>query len=257
PEAADCAGTLDPPRARDCGYGVIWSIALSPRDNDEIWAGTDDGLVQTTRDAGRRWTDVTPKGVPGWAKIATIDLGPAPGSAYVAVDNHRQDDFTSLAFRTRDHGATWTPIAAGLPSGRYVTVVRADPARDGLLYAGTDRGVFVSFDDGASWRSLKRNLPEVLVTDLLVHDRDLILGTMGRAIWVMDALGPLRQAAAIPAGAKAVLFRPAPALRLRANQNKDTPLPPEEPAGRNPPVGAVIDYWLAKSEKGPLKIEIL
>src|SRR5262249_12935291 len=181
---------------------------------------------------------------------------PAPGSAYVAVDNHRQDDFTPLAFRTRDHGTTWTPIAAGLPVGRYVTVVRADPARDGLLYAGTDRGVFVSFDDGASWRSLKANLPEVIVTDLLVHDRDLILGTMGRAIWVMDDLGPLRQAATIAPGARAVLFRPSPALRLRANQNRDTPLPSEEPAGRNPPAGAVIDYWLAESEKGPPRNQV-
>ena len=256
PDARDCAGDPDPARARDCGYGVIFSIALSPRDNDEIWIGTDDGLVQVTRDAGKTWKNVTPPDVPAWAKIATVDLGPSPGSAYIAVDNHRQDDFAPRAFRTRDYGATWTPIVSGLPEGHYVAVVRADPARDGLLYAGTDRGVYVSFGDGAVWRSLQRNLPSVIVTDLLVHDRDLIVATMGRAIWVLDDLSPLRQAGAIEPRARAVLFAPAPAIRLRANQNRDTPLPPEEPAGENPPAGAVIDYWLAKDVKGPLEIEI-
>ena len=256
PDARDCAGDLDPAHARDCGYGVIFSIALSTRDNDEIWIGTDDGLVQVTRDAGRSWKNVTPAAVPAWARIATVDLGPAPGSAYIAVDDHRQDDFAPHALRTRDYGATWTPITGGLPDGHYVTVVRADPARDGLLYAGTDRGVFVSFDDGVRWRSLQRNLPGVIVTDLLVHDRDLIVATMGRALWVLDDLTPLRQAATIDPKARALVFAPAPAIRVRANQNKDTPLPPEEPAGQNPPAGAVLDYWLAKDAKGPLQIEI-
>ena len=255
-DARDCAGVLDPRHARDCGYGVIFSLAPSPRDNDEIWVGTDDGLVQLTRDAGRHWRDVTPAAVPAWAKIATVDLGPVAGSAYLAVDNHRQDDFAPRVFRTRDFGATWTPIAAGLPDGHYVTVVRADPARDGLLYAGTDRGVFVSFDDGLQWRSLQRNLPSVIVTDLLVHDRDLIVATMGRAIWLLDDLTPLRQAAALGPKTRAYLFAPAPGTRVRPNQNKDTPLPAEEPAGENPPAGAVIDYWLAKDARGPLQIEI-
>ena len=255
-DARDCAGDLDPRHARDCGYGVIFSLAPSPRDNDEIWVGTDDGLVQLTRDAGRHWRDVTPAAVPAWAKIATIDLGPVAGSAYLAVDNHRQDDFAPRVFRTRDFGVTWTPIAAGLPDGHYVTVVRADPARDGLLYAGTDRGVFVSFDDGLQWRSLQRNLPSVIVTDLLVHDRDLIVATMGRAIWLLDDLTPLRQAAALGPKTRAYLFAPAPGTRVRPNQNKDTPLPPEEPVGENPPAGAVIDYWLAKDARGPLQIEI-
>jgi photosystem II stability/assembly factor-like uncharacterized protein len=254
--ARGCDGELAAAKARDCGYGVIFSIALSPRDNREIWVGTDDGLVRMTRDAGATWVDVTPRGVPAWAKIVTVDVGPTPGSAYVAVDNHRQDDFTPRAFRTRDYGATWTAITAGLPAGEYVTVVRADPARDGLLYAGTDRGVYLSFDDGAQWRSLRRNLPTVLVTDLLVHDRDLIVGTMGRAIWVLDDVTPLRQAAAIGDRADAVLFAPAPALRIRANQNRDTPLPPEEPAAPNPPIGAYIDYWLARDADSPLAIEI-
>src|SRR3989475_385789 len=132
----------------------------------------------------------------------------------------------------------------------YTTLFRS------LLYAGTDRGVFVSFDDGVRWRSLQRNLPSVIVTDLLVHDRDLIVATMGRAIWVLDDLTPLRQAAILEQKTRAYLFAPAPAIRVRANQNKDTPLPPEEPAGENPPSGAVIDYWLAKDAKKPLQIEI-
>jgi photosystem II stability/assembly factor-like uncharacterized protein len=256
PGARDCAGALDPAPARDCGYGVIFSIALSPRDNNEIWVGTDDGLVQMTRNAGQHWRDVTPAAVPAWAKIATVEVGPDPGSAYIAVDNHRQDDFAPRAFRTRDYGVTWTAIGGGLPDGHSVTVVRADPARPGLIYAGTDRGVFVSFDDGARWRSLQRDLPSVIVTDLLVHDRDLIVATMGRGLWVLDDLSPLRQASALEPKAGAFLFAPAPAMRVRANQNKDTPLPPEEPAGENPPAGAVIDYWLAKDAKGPLQIEI-
>ena len=256
PDARDCDGNLEPVRARDCGYGVIFSIALSPRDNDEVWIGTDDGLVHVTRDAGKTWRKVTPNGVPAWAKIVTIDLGPAPGSAYVAVDNHRQDDFAPRAYRTRDYGATWTSIANGLPAGHYVTALRADPAREGLIYLGTDRGVFVSFDNGAHWASLQRDLPSVIVTDLLVHDRDLIVATMGRGIWVLDDLTPLRQAQAITAGAGAHLFAPAPAIRVRLNQNRDTPLPPEEPAGENPPVGAYIDYWLAHDAQEPLQIEI-
>jgi photosystem II stability/assembly factor-like uncharacterized protein len=256
PTAKGCDGDLDRARARDCGYGVIHSIALSPRDNDEIWIGTDDGLVHVTRDAGATWRKVTPAGVPAWAKIVTVDLGPAPGSAYVAVDNHRQDDFAPRAYRTRDYGATWAAIVNGLPAGHYVTALRADPARERLLYAGTDRGVFVSFDDGAQWVPLQRDLPSVIVTDLLVHDRDLIVATMGRGIWVLDDLTPLRQARAIAADAPAHLFAPAPAYRVRVNQNRDTPLPPEEPAGENPPVGAYIDYWLARDAQEPVQIEI-
>jgi hypothetical protein len=255
-DAKDCEGNLETVRARDCGYGVIFSIALSPRDNDEIWIGTDDGLVHVTRDAGKSWRKVTPAGVPPWAKIVTIDLGPTPGSAYIAVDNHRQDDFAPRAFRTRDYGATWAAITNGLPAGHYVSALRADPARAGLLYAGTDRGVFVSLDDGAHWSSLQRDLPSVIVTDLLVHDRDLIVATMGRGIWVLDDLTPLRQADAIAVDASAHLFAPAPAFRVRVNQNRDTPLPPEEPAGENPPVGAYVDYWLARDAQTPVQIEI-
>lgn len=247
PAARQCEGALEPAAARACGYGVIWSIGLSPRDNDEIWVGTDDGLVRLTRDGGRSWADVTPKGLPAWAKIITVEASPTtPGTAYAAVDNHRQDDRRPLAFRTTDYGASWTLAVGGLPAGHFVSVVRADPARAGLLYAGTETGVFVSFDDGAHWQSLQRNLPVAWVRDLLVKDDDLIAATQGRAIWVLDGLTPLRQFDAVAPGATAHLYAPAVAVRLRANQNRDTPLPPEEPVGRNPPAGARLDYWLAR-----------
>ena len=248
--ARNCDGNLDPQRARACGYGVIWTIGLSPRDNAEIWVGTDDGLVRLSRDGGKTWSDVTPKEVPHWAKVSTIDPSPAvPGTAYIAVDNHRQDDFRPWIFRTSDYGKTWSRATGDLPADHFVSVVRTDPMRAGVLYAGTETGVFVSFDDGAHWRSLQRNLPTAWVRDIAVHDDDLIVATQGRAIWVLDDLAPLRQFDAVSAGAQAHLFTPAAAMRMRRNQNRDTPLPADEPAGRNPPTGAVIDYWLASPAK--------
>ena len=255
--AKDCGGDPDPARARACGYGTIFSIGLSPKDNDTIWIGTDDGRVRLTRDAGTTWSDVTPEGVPVWAKISSIDVSAIdPGVAYIAVDNHRQDDFSPRAWRTRDYGQSWIAIAGGLPPGHYVGVVRADPVKRGLLYAGTDRGVFVSFDDGRRWQSLRRNLPSAIVTDLLVHDNDLVISTQGRAIWVLDDLSPLRQLGMMSAQDTVHLFAPATAMRVRRNQSKDTPLPPDEPVGKNPKVGAVIDYWLTFDATSPIRVEI-
>jgi hypothetical protein len=256
-DAKSCGGDPDPARARTCGYGVIFSIGLSPRDNDTIWIGFDDGQVRLTRDAGKTWSDVTPKDVPVWAKISAIDVSAIdPGTAYIAVDNHRQDDFSPRAFRTHDYGRSWTSIGGGLPPGQFVGVVRADPVKRGLLYAGTDHGVFVSVDDGERWHSLQRNLPSAIVTDLLVHDNDLIASTQGRAIWVLDDVSPLRELDAMPGNEAAYLFAPATAIRARRNQNRDTPLPAEEPAGKNPPTGAIIDYWLAAGTTGPIRLEI-
>ena len=255
--AKSCGGDPDATRAKDCGYGVIFTIGLSPRDNDTIWIGTDDGQVRLTRNAGKTWSDVTPKGVPLWAKIATVDVaGVDAGTAYVAVDNHRQDDFSPRAFRTHDYGKTWTAIASNLPPGQFVGVVRADLVKRGLLYAGTDRGVYVSFDDGDHWRSLQRNLPSAIVTDLTVHGDDLIAATQGRALWVLDDVTPLREMAAVAASEPAHLFAPQTAMRVRRNQNKDTPLPPDEPTGKNPPYGALIDYWLAGGQEAPIRLEI-
>ncbi|MFO1406625.1 MAG: hypothetical protein U1F08_03720 [Steroidobacteraceae bacterium] len=255
PKARDCGGDLDPARARECGYGVVWSIGLSPRDNAEIWVGTDDGVVRLTRDGGRTWSDVTPKGVPHWAKIATIEPSPTtPGVAYAAVDNHRQDDFRPWVYRTRDYGRSWALVTDGLPADHFVGVVRPDTVRAGLLYAGTDEGVYVSFDDGTHWQSLRRNLPVAWVRDIAVHGNDVIVATQGRAIWVLDDVSPLRQHDAA-AGTGAYLYTPATAVRLRSNQNHDTPLPKEVPAGTNPPTGAVIDYWLA-APAGRVELEV-
>jgi photosystem II stability/assembly factor-like uncharacterized protein len=247
--AKDCSGDLAPPQARACGYGVIFSIGLSPRDNDEIWVGTDDGLIQRTRDGGTHWDNVTPKQIPAWGKVSTVDVSAAePNSVYVAIDNHRQDDFRPLVLRTHDGGKSWTDISKGLPPDQFVAVVRSDPKKAGLLYAGTESSVFVSFDDGAHWQSLRANLPTALVNDLLVHGDDLIAATQGRAIWVLDDVTPLRQHERASVSAPA-LFDPAMAVRVRGGQGKDTPPPSDTALGTNPPTGAVFDYWLPSGLK--------
>jgi photosystem II stability/assembly factor-like uncharacterized protein len=257
PNKAGCEADQDPAGARACGYGVIFSIGLSPLSNDDIWLGTDDGRVSVTRDAGAHWQDVTPPDLPAWAKVSTVDVSALdPGTAYIAVDNHRADDFRPMAWRTHDYGKTWTAIANGLPAGHFVGALRADTSKRGLLFAGTDQGVWVSFDDGGQWQSLQRNLPNAIVTDLLVHGDDLIVATQGRSIWVMDQLAPLRQLDASVIAEPAHLFQPGKAVRVRGNQNKDTPLPREEPSGRNPEDGAFFDYWLAGDARGPVTLTI-
>ena len=256
PGTHDCDGDPTPARALECGYGSINVIAPAPHDNAEIWIGTDDGRVTLTRDGGTHWSTVTPRDAPSWGKVSSIDLSAAGrGIVYVAYDNHRQDDVRPYVYRTRDYGATWTSIGAGLPSDHFVSVVRSDPVRAGLLYAGTEIGVQVSFDDGASWQSLSRRLPPVWVHDLIVKDRDLVVATNGRGLWVLDDVTPLRQLDLAAAHAPR-LYSPAPAYRVRRNANKDTPLAPETPQGRNPPTGAVIDYWLPAAAKGPVDLEV-
>jgi photosystem II stability/assembly factor-like uncharacterized protein len=257
PKRTNCAGDQDAVGARACGYGVIFSFGLSPRDNDTIWLGMDDGQVQLTRDAGKSWVNVTPPALPVWAKVSSIDASALDSAtAYIAVDNHRQDDFRPMAWRTHDYGKTWTAIVAGLPANHFAGVVRADPVKRGLLYAGTDQGVWVSFDDGDHWQSLQRNLPSAIVTDLSVHGDDLIAATQGRAIWVLDDVAPLREMDASIAKQPAHLFAPATAIRVRHNQNRDTPLPREEPVGKNPPNGAIFDYWLARDAHAPVTLSI-
>ena len=241
--------------ARACGYGGIWSLTPSPRHAGELWVGTDSGLVQMTRDNGATWTNVTPPGLPAWAKIATIDVSALEdGVAYIAVDNQRQGDLAPHAYVTRDYGRTWRDIVGDLPAGHFVSVVRADTARPGLIFAGTDVGAFASMDDGAHWRSIQGALPTAWVRDLEIKGDDLIAATQGRSIWVMGDLALLRQSD--EATGPVHLFRPADAVRVRANTNHDTPISPEEPAGQNPPDGAVIDYALARPAKGPVTIEI-
>ena len=258
PGTPGCDGDVTLANARPCGFGVIYTIALSPLDDDEIWIGTDSGSIQMTKDGGKTWHDVTPKGLPPWSKVASLDVSRLePGVVYAAVDTHRLDDFAPHLFRTRDSGKTWTAIAAGLPRGKYTTVVRADTVRKGLLYAGTVDGAFVSFDDGGRWQPLQENLPTAWVEDLQVHGNDLVAATNGRALWILDDVTPLRQLTPAVTGAAAHLFTPATAVRVRRNVNHDTPLPPETPMGKNPPAGAVIDYVLTRAVSGPVVLEIL
>jgi photosystem II stability/assembly factor-like uncharacterized protein len=257
-DARGCDGDVPVERATACGYGVIFALAPSPAADGVVWIGTDNGRVQVTRDDGRTWKDVTPPGMTDWTKVNLIDLSPTePGVAYVAADRHRRDDFRPLLWRTRDFGATWTEIGSGLPEGAWVGVVRHDPKRAGLLFAGTSRGVHVSFDDGAHWQSLQLNLPRTGINDLLVHGDDVVVATQGRALWALDAIEPLRHTVEAAAAAVPYLVPPATAYRLRANLNRDTPLPPEEPRGTNPPVGAILDYVLPRTPQGPVTLEIL
>ncbi len=246
-----------PPAARDCGFGVIYAIAPSAASRRLIWAGTDDGLIHVTTDGGAHWRNVTPPSVPAWGRITTIDAAAKDtASAYVAVDTHRLDRFAPMLLRTHDLGRTWQPIDTGLPGDEYTTALRADPERRGLLYAGTNRGVYVSFDDGDHWQPLGPGFPTTWVRDLLVHQGDLLAATQGRGIWALDDLAPLREASATIARAPAHLFRPASAWRLRGNENRDTPPPPSTPLGQNPPAGAIIDYWIGQGASGPVTLTL-
>ncbi len=252
-DAKNCANpSLD--EALDCGYGVIYTIAPSPLSEGVIWVGTDDGLIHLTTDGGETWQNVTPETISPWGRIDAI--APSPFSvhaAYAAVDLHRTGKFTPIILKTKDDGKSWQSITTGLPADQFVFSVRTDPVREGLLYAATNRSVFVSFDDGGKWQSLAFNLPTTSVRDLLVHQGDLIAGTQGRGIWVLDDLAPLREMRPGLASEPVHLFHPTPALRLR-NENHDTPPPPSTPLGQNPPTGAVIDYWLKEAAPKPVAL---
>jgi photosystem II stability/assembly factor-like uncharacterized protein len=238
--------------------GVVYTIAPSMLSQGLIWVGTDDGLIHVTRDAGSTWKNVTPSALGPWSKVSLIEASPHdPGTAYAAIDRHRLDDYAPHVYRTRDYGAMWTEIVGGLPGGRFVRAVREDPIRKGLLYAGTEFGVYVSFDDGAGWESLQLNLPRAPIHDLVVHENDLVVATHGRSFWVLDDLSPLRQYEPNAASDITRLLKPAPPIRIRRSVNTDTPLPPETPLGRNPPDGAVIDYSLGPEPPGDVSLEIL
>jgi len=244
-------------QAKDNGFGVIYTIAPSPINKNVIWIGTDDGLIQRTNDGGKSWHNVTPPSVPAWGRITSISLSRFNAqTAYVDVDLHRIGKFKPMVLKTTNNGKTWTRIDNGLPENQYTTVVRSDPKQKGLLFAGTDQGVFVSFNDGANWHSLKMNFPTTWVRDLVIHSGDLVACTQGRGFWVMDDLEPLRELAAnFPANSNH-LFKPAVAIRIRGDENKDTPPPPSTPLGQNPPAGAVIDYYLQNAAQGPVTITI-
>jgi photosystem II stability/assembly factor-like uncharacterized protein len=231
--------------------GVIYSIAPSPKDANLIWIGTDDGLIQVTRDGGKNWQNVTPPELTLWSKLAQMDAShfDTP-TAYAAVNRLRVDDLHPYIYRTHDGGKSWQKIANGLPEDEPVNTVREDPERKGLLFAGTERSVYVSWDDGDHWQSLKLNLPPSSIRDLVVHNDDVVVGTHGRSFWILDDITPLRQLDAKIAEGAAHLFKPQLTYRVRRNNNPDTPLPPEEPAGQNPPDGAMLDYWIGTDDLG-------
>jgi photosystem II stability/assembly factor-like uncharacterized protein len=236
-------------------YDTVFALAESPVEKGVIWAGTDDGLVRVTRDGGHHWTNVTAKEFGEWSLISIIDASPhAAGSAYVAIDRHKLDDYLPYAFKTTDYGKSWTKITTGLPESGYVHAVREDPKRKGLLFAGTENGIFVSFDDGAHWQLLKLNLPTTPIHDLLVKNDDLIVATHGRAFWILDDISPLRQMTASTAGEDAHLYQPASAIRYRG---PGFALPATAPVGANPPTGVVIDYFFKSKPKDAVTLEVL
>ena len=238
--------------------GVIYAVAPSFKEANTIWAGTDDGLIHITRDGGKFWQNVTPPQLKPWSKVSTIEASHFDaGTAYAAINSFRLDDLRAHIYRTRDFGKTWTEITHGIPDGGASNVVREDPARKGLLFAGTEGAVYVSFNDGDDWQPLQLNLPHTSMRDIAIHGDDLIVATHGRSFWILDDITPLRQMNADIAKETVHLFAPQEAIRFRWNRNPDTPLPPEFPAGKNPPDGAIIDYYLASAANGPVTLEIL
>jgi photosystem II stability/assembly factor-like uncharacterized protein len=240
------------------GAQVIYTIGPSYKDINRIWIGTDDGVIATTADGGLNWSNVTPPAMTDFMKVFTIDPGRFdPLTAYAAVNTLRLDDMNPHIYRTHDGGKTWKEIVDGIPGGAPVSVVREDLKRKGLLFAGSETQVYVSFDDGDHWQSLRLNMAASSVRDLVIKDDDLVVGTHGRGIWILDDITPLRQISAATSQQEAVLFKPQTAWRVRWNTNTDTPLPPDEPTAPNPPEGAIIDYYLKSAAAGPVTLEIL
>ena len=246
------------PSAQPAPRGVIYTVAPSYQDVNRIWVGTDDGLIHVTADSGVTWKNVTPPAIGPWAKVSVMDAGRfAPLTAYAAINTLRLDDLRPHILRTHDGGKTWTEIVNGIPNGETVNAVREDPKRKGLLFAGTERAVYVSFDDGANWQSLRLNMAVSSVRDLIVKDDDLVAATHGRGFWILDDITPLRQVEATSAAQDAILFKPTTAWRVRWNTSVDMPWPKEEATAPNPPEGALVNYYLKSAATGPVTLEIL
>ncbi|HXZ20535.1 MAG TPA: hypothetical protein VEG63_11335 [Candidatus Acidoferrales bacterium] len=255
PANLDPATAADAPASRR--RGVIYTIAPSSLQAGEIWAGTDDGLIQLTLDEGKTWKDVTPPGVTPWTKVTHIEASHShPATAYAAVDRHRLEDTNPYLYRTRDYGRTWQHVTRGIPEGSFLNCIREDPGRKGLLYACTETGVYVSFDDGDNWQSLQLNMPTVSIRDLVVHGDDLVVATFGRAFWILDDASLLRQLDPQAEASDVWLFPPQTAYRVRPGSDQATPVPADEPKFANPPDGAIFDYYLKEKSASPIQLEI-
>ncbi len=257
PEVPDSIGVFRTPElSRMARRGVIYTVAPSYKDVSVIWTGTVDGLIHVTRDSGKKWTNVTPPAITSWSKVSIIDAGRFDAqTAYAAVNRIRLDDQRPHIYRTHDGGKNWKEIVRGLPD-EPVNAVREDPVRRGLLFCGTERAVYVSFNDGDDWQPLRLNMPASSIRDLVIHGDDVVVGTHGRSFWILDDITPLRQINEQVAFSDAFLFKPQQAYRVRWNMNTDTPLPQEEPAGKNPPDGAIVNYYLKSAATGPVTLEV-
>jgi photosystem II stability/assembly factor-like uncharacterized protein len=235
-------------------YDTVFTLAESPVQKDVIWAGTDDGLIQVTKDGGKSWNNVTPKGMPEWSLVSIIEASPhAAGTAYAAVDTHKLDDLKPYIYKTTDFGKSWTLITTGIPAGAYTHAVREDPKQKGLLYAGTETGIFISWDDGAHWQTLQLNLPQSPIHDLIVKNDDLVVATHGRSFWILDSIAPLRQLGSNTANEALLLFKPDAAYRYHWPEFFEH----RQPVGASAPSGAVLYYYFKDKPKGPVSIDIL
>ena len=256
-QTPEAQGTPTNENAKQHGYGVLSTIAPSPIRRELIWAGSNTGLIHISKDAGKTWKDVTPQGLSAWSEISLIEASHFdPAVAYAAVNRSRLEDQAPYIYRTRDYGTTWQLGTRGISASAFLRAVREDPQTKGLLFAGTESGVYVSFDDGEQWQSLQLNLPFTSVRDLTIHGDDLVIATHGRSFWILDNITPLRQTQDAARASGAWLFHPAVAIRIDNDSFVGTPLPPEEPTAENPPNGAMIDYFLASPAK-QVKVEIL
>ncbi len=256
PESLGQLAAKDP--KADTQHGVVYALAPSFKTVETLWAGTDDGKIWVTRDEGKNWSDVTPAELSAWSKVTQLIASRFDeNTAYASVSRFRVNDLKPYIYRSHDGGKTWTKIVAGLPDDAPVDTIREDPIRKGLLFAGTELSVWVSFDDGDHWQSLQLNLPHTSMRDLWIHENDLIVATHGRPFWILDDISPLRQLDAAALKSAAYLFKPSAAYRIRRDTYTDTPPPPDEPAGQNPPDGAILNYHLGQPANGAVEIQIL
>ena len=249
-------GPVTVENAKQRGYGVVSTIAASSLNGELIWAGSDTGVIHVTRDGGKTWKNVTPKGLSDWSRVSLIEASNFdPAEAYAAIDRHRLDDQQPYLYRTRDYGASWQLITNGIAASSFVRAVRQDPQSKNLLFAGSELGIYLSFDDGDRWQSLQLNLPTTSVQDIVIHGDDLVIATHGRSFWILDDISALRQVNHASEASEPFLYSPAAAVRVDNDWFLGTPVPPEEPAAANPPNGAIIDYYL-NSAASQSKLEI-